>query len=157
MARWAYLPDTRRCIRTDPMAHSLPEIPTCFATCSIGSEAIESLDSSRKASRRRASPPPSYRCPICSPSHVESSAETSIEKTMTLCSVGPEVKDLCSKMGLEILMLQPISNFEGWPEGSDEREDAWESARGWIRIMQAVGTSMLRVSEPCWLCFWSQT
>jgi sugar phosphate isomerase/epimerase len=44
-------------------------------------------------------------------------------------------------------MLQPFSNFEGWPEGSSEREDAWSRARGWRDIMSAVGTDMLQVGS----------
>ena len=44
-------------------------------------------------------------------------------------------------------MLQPFSNFEGWPEGSDGRKDAFERARGWIRIMKACGCSMLQVGS----------
>jgi hypothetical protein len=43
------------------------------------------------------------------------------------------------------MMLQPFSNFEGWEKGSREREDAFARARGWIRIMRAVGTDMLQV------------
>ena len=42
------------------------------------------------------------------------------------------------------MMLQPFSNFEGWPEGSKERADAFGRACGWTRIMRAVGTDMLQ-------------
>ena len=45
-------------------------------------------------------------------------------------------------------MLQPFSNFEGWPQGSKERGDAFSRAKGWIQIMQAVGTDMLQVRLP---------
>jgi sugar phosphate isomerase/epimerase len=62
-----------------------------------------------------------------------------------LCVAGSEVKKLCERYGLEIMMLQPFSNFEGWEKGSREREDAFARARGWIRIMRAVGTDMLQV------------
>ncbi len=43
-------------------------------------------------------------------------------------------------------MLQPFSNFEGWPEGSKKRDDAFARAKGWIEIMHVVGTDMLQVS-----------
>lgn len=65
----------------------------------------------------------------------------------SLCSAGTEVKKLCEKNNLGIMMLQPFSNFEGWPKGSNERKDAFERAKGWIRIMEAVGTDMLQVGS----------
>jgi sugar phosphate isomerase/epimerase len=64
----------------------------------------------------------------------------------SLCSAGAEVKSLCKQHNLKIVMLQPFSNFEGWPHGSKERNDAFARAKGWIKIMQAVGTDMLQVS-----------
>lgn len=64
-----------------------------------------------------------------------------------LCLAGVEVKKLCEKYKLGIMMLQPFSNFEGWPQGSKEREDAFSRARGWISIMEAVGTDMLQVGS----------
>jgi sugar phosphate isomerase/epimerase len=62
-----------------------------------------------------------------------------------LCSAGVEVKALCKKYNLGIVMLQPFSNFEGWPEGSKERDNAFARAKGWIEIMHAIGTDMLQV------------
>lgn len=54
-------------------------------------------------------------------------------------------KAMCDAKGLKVLMLQPFSNFEGWAEGSSEREDAFRRAKGWIKIMEAAGTDMLQV------------
>jgi sugar phosphate isomerase/epimerase len=64
-----------------------------------------------------------------------------------LCKVAAAIKEECGKRNLGIMMLQPFANFEGWPEGSDGRKDAFERARGWIRIMQACGTDMLQVGS----------
>ncbi|KAF2134336.1 xylose isomerase-like protein [Dothidotthia symphoricarpi CBS 119687] len=64
-----------------------------------------------------------------------------------LCTVAADIKKQCDERSLGIMMLQPFSNFEGWPEGSDGRKDAFERARGWIRIMQACGTDMLQVGS----------
>ncbi|KAF2876265.1 xylose isomerase-like protein [Massariosphaeria phaeospora] len=64
-----------------------------------------------------------------------------------LCTVAAEIKRECQKRKLGIMMLQPFANFEGWPEGSDGRKDAFERAKGWIRIMQASGTDMLQVGS----------
>ena len=69
-----------------------------------------------------------------------------------LCTVGREIKTLCHDLGLEIIMLQPFSNFEGWPRGSMERDDAFRRAAGWIEIMQATGTDMLQVRKPGRIC-----
>jgi sugar phosphate isomerase/epimerase len=64
-----------------------------------------------------------------------------------LVTVAQEIKKLCAQNNLKVLMLQPFSNFEGWKEGSEEREDAFRRARGWVGIMEAVGTDMLQVGS----------
>ena len=51
-----------------------------------------------------------------------------------------------SYYNLKIAMLQPFSNFEGWPTGSAQRAAVFQRAHGWIEIMQAVGTDMLQVA-----------
>ncbi|KAF6820077.1 xylose isomerase-like TIM barrel [Colletotrichum plurivorum] len=66
---------------------------------------------------------------------------TSLSEATTL------VREQCKKLGLEIMVLQPFSNFEGWPRGSQERKDAFERARGWVEIMSAAGTRMLQVGS----------
>ncbi|KAJ9155822.1 Xylose isomerase-like TIM barrel [Coniochaeta hoffmannii] len=65
----------------------------------------------------------------------------------SLISAGAEIRKLASTHNLKILVLQPFSNFEGWPRGSSERADAFARARGWISIMDAVGTDMLQVGS----------
>lgn len=64
-----------------------------------------------------------------------------------LCTAAKVVKSQCDAKGLKILILQPFSEFEGWPEGSDERKDAFDRAKGWIKVMEACGTDMLQVSS----------
>lgn len=54
---------------------------------------------------------------------------------------------MCDAKGLKILILQPFANFEGWPEGSDERKDAWTRVEGWVKIMHAAGTDLLQVGS----------
>ncbi|KAK5134319.1 hypothetical protein LTR08_006748 [Meristemomyces frigidus] len=65
----------------------------------------------------------------------------------SLCSVAKLVKSMCDAQGLQILMLQPFSNFEGWPADSPERKDARARAEGWFRIMSALGTEILQVGS----------
>lgn len=62
-----------------------------------------------------------------------------------LCEAGAQVRSLCDGHNLKVVMFQPFSNFEGWPEGSRERDEAFARARGWIRVMEAVGTDLLQV------------
>jgi sugar phosphate isomerase/epimerase len=62
-----------------------------------------------------------------------------------LCAAAREIKNHCRAAKLDIIMLQPLSNFEGWPKGSRERAVAFSRATGWIEIMQACGTDMLQV------------
>ena len=64
-----------------------------------------------------------------------------------LCKAAREVHSMCKELKLEIMMLQPFNNLEGWPKGSPERQDAFERAEGWIRIMQAAETDMLQASR----------
>lgn len=65
----------------------------------------------------------------------------------SLCSAAKVVKTMCDAKGIKVLMLQPFANFEGWPEGSSERSDAWTRAEGWMSIMEAAGTDMLQVGS----------
>ncbi|TQN65259.1 3-dehydroshikimate dehydratase [Colletotrichum shisoi] len=65
----------------------------------------------------------------------------------SLCEAGKLVRALCDRKKLQIMVLQPFANFEGWPRGSKEREDAFARARGWMEIMTAVGTDMLQVGS----------
>jgi sugar phosphate isomerase/epimerase len=65
----------------------------------------------------------------------------------SLCKAGKALRAMVEGHGLKILVLQPFSNFEGWPHGSQQREDAFARARAWIDIMEAVGTNMLQVGS----------
>lgn len=68
----------------------------------------------------------------------------------SLCDTAKEVRRECQMLDLKIVMLQPFGNFEGWDtdkeEGRKGREDAMQRAKGWIRIMEELGTDMLQVS-----------
>ncbi|KAM0279368.1 hypothetical protein ACHAQH_004633 [Verticillium albo-atrum] len=57
------------------------------------------------------------------------------------------IRSLCQASNLAIIVLQPFSNFEGWPKGSPRREEAFARAKGWIGIMEALGTDMLQVGS----------
>ncbi|KAK1149182.1 hypothetical protein N8T08_006402 [Aspergillus melleus] len=64
-----------------------------------------------------------------------------------LVQIAGEVRELCRDHGLEVMMLQPFANFEGWPRGSREREDAFRRARRWIAVMGKLETKILQVGS----------
>ncbi|KAF1810064.1 3-dehydroshikimate dehydratase [Eremomyces bilateralis CBS 781.70] len=68
-----------------------------------------------------------------------------------LSTAARALRQECKTLQLEIMMLQPFSNFEGWDpeseEGRSKRENAFARAKGWIRLMQDLGTDMLQVGS----------
>lgn len=126
-------------------ASSFDSIPTCYATVSIGTPDTP-LDKKLEAIAGAGFQGIELGFPdLLSFASKSQNKEVQAQDFDTLCDVGREVKQLVEKNGLRIVMLQPFSNFEGWDEGSDGREDAFRRAKGWIRIMEAVGTDMLQV------------
>lgn len=57
------------------------------------------------------------------------------------------VKAMCDAKHMEIMLLQPFANFEGWKEGTDERKDAFKRLDGWIKVMKAAGCKTLQVGS----------
>ena len=123
------------------------KIPTCFASCSIGHDPkTYALPAKLKAISGAGFDAIELSMPdLLAFANEHLQKEVGPKDYDDLCEVGKEVKKLCAKHNLKILILQPFSNFEGWPENSRCREDAWDRARGWMRIMEAVGTDMLQV------------
>lgn len=64
-----------------------------------------------------------------------------------LVKAASNLKPILEKEGLEVMLLQPFANFEGWPADSPERKDAFQRLEGWTRIMQAVGCKTLQVGS----------
>ncbi|KJX95549.1 3-dehydroshikimate dehydratase like protein [Zymoseptoria brevis] len=64
-----------------------------------------------------------------------------------LVEAASNLKSILEKEGLEVMLLQPFANFEGWPADSPERKDAFQRLEGWTRIMQAVGCKTLQVGS----------
>jgi sugar phosphate isomerase/epimerase len=129
------------------MASDLSSIPTSFATCSIGA-ASDPLEKKLRAISSAGFQGIELAFPdllTFANSHLKREVqETDYD---AICEAGREVKKLCADIGLKIVMLQPFANYEGWPEGSKEKTEALERAKGWIRIMEVVGTDMLQVGS----------
>ncbi|SPO06883.1 related to dehydroshikimate dehydratase [Cephalotrichum gorgonifer] len=64
-----------------------------------------------------------------------------------LCDGAAQIAKLCEANGVKITLLHFFGSFEGYPEGSPEREEAFASARGWIRIMEALGTDTIEIGS----------
>ncbi|KAI5892604.1 xylose isomerase-like protein [Schizophyllum commune H4-8] len=126
----------------------IEQIPTSFATCSIGYAPSHTLPKKLDAIHQAG-----FQAIELSFPDLQGFAKEYLKRDVpeddyeALCEAGKRVKELCAERKLHILMLQPFANFEGWPEGSEERKNAFERAKGWIRIMQAVGTDMLQVGS----------
>lgn len=128
-------------------AQSLKSIPTSFATVSVGTPSddlepkLKAISSANFQAIELGFPDlVTFASKHCGHEIKENDYDS-------LCTAASEVKKLCEKYALKIMMLQPFSNFEGWPKGSTEREDTFERARGWVRIMEACGTDMLQVGS----------
>ncbi|KAL8977119.1 MAG: hypothetical protein Q9205_007011 [Flavoplaca limonia] len=126
---------------------SLTSIPTCYATVSIGTPTTP-LDQKLAAIASAGFQGIELGFPdLLSYASQTYNKDVDAQDFDTLCEAGRNVCTMCQEAGLKIVMLQPFSNFEGWPEGSEGREDAFRRAKGWIQIMQAVGTNMLQVGS----------
>jgi sugar phosphate isomerase/epimerase len=126
------------------------KIPTCYASCSIGHDESHTLPKKLEAIAAAGFDAIELSMPdilTYGQQISDSGAEIDPKDYATLRSVGQKIGELCKKEGLKILILQPFANFEGWPRGSKEREDAWERAKGWMSIMEATGTDMMQVGH----------
>ncbi|KAL2410521.1 hypothetical protein ABEF95_003193 [Exophiala dermatitidis] len=127
------------------------KIPVCYASCSIGhDDSKHTLPAKLKAIADAGFDAIELSMPdilTYGQQISETKSEIDPKDYETLQSVGREIRKLCQEHGLKILILQPFANFEGWPKGSDERKDAFERARGWMSIMEAVGTDMLQIGS----------
>jgi len=125
---------------------SLSQIPTCYATCSLGRPS-DPLPSKIKAISSAGFNGIELAFPdLQAFASSRAGRDVGAEEWDALCEAASEVKKLCQELRLEILILQPFSNFEGW-KGQKEMGDAFERAKGWIRIMEAAGTDMLQLGS----------
>ncbi|KAK1752801.1 xylose isomerase-like protein [Echria macrotheca] len=122
-------------------------MPVAFASCSIGSpkhtlhQKIEAITQNKFTGIELSFPD------LISYANQHFGREIAEDDYPSLCEAATLVRHLCESHNLQILVLQPFSNFEGHPRDSPAREDAFARARGWIRIMEAAGTKMLQVGS----------
>ncbi|KAI1500019.1 3-dehydroshikimate dehydratase [Biscogniauxia marginata] len=124
------------------------KVPTCYATCSIGHKESHTLPLKLKAIADSGFDAIELSMPdILAYGKMLNGEDPGSKDYDTLVEIGKVIKAQAQEHNLKILMLQPFANFEGWPKGSKEREDAFARAEGWIRVMEAVGTDMLQVGS----------
>ncbi|KAK7962901.1 uncharacterized protein PG986_003726 [Apiospora aurea] len=131
-----------------PIRYQASEVPTSYATCSIGYQESHTLPLKLKAIADAGFDAVELSMPdILAYGKMLNGSEPDPKDYDALVEVGHAVKAQMVEHGLKVMMLQPFANFEGWPRGSTERADAFERARGWIRVMEAVGTDLLQVGS----------
>ncbi|KAK3328718.1 xylose isomerase-like protein [Apodospora peruviana] len=124
-----------------------PKLPVAFTSCSIGlprhtlHQKIEAIKTAGFSGIELSLPD------LVSFASRHFARDVADDDYETLREAAKSVRQLCSSHGLEIIVLQPFSNFEGWPAGSKERDEAFARAKAWINIMEAVGTDMLQVGS----------
>lgn len=134
--------------RSSMASYKGQRIPTCYATCSIGHKKEHNLPAKLKAISEAGFEAIELSMPdILSYGQELRGKDVDAKDYSTLSEVGSEIKKLCQQNHLKVLMMQPFANFEGWPKDSEKRKDAFERAKGWMDIMEAVGTNMLQVSD----------
>ncbi|RYP00669.1 hypothetical protein DL764_006443 [Monosporascus ibericus] len=131
-----------------PIEYQGVKVPTCYATCSIGHKDSHTLPLKLKAIADAGFDAVELSMPdILSYGKMLNGEEPDPKDYDKLVQVGKAIREQVRLHNLRILMLQPLANFEGWPKGSEKRKDAFERARGWMRIMEAVGTDMLQIGS----------
>ena len=123
-------------------------MPTCYASCSIGHAEAHTLPLKLKAIADAGFDAIELSMPdILSYGKMLNGEEPDPKDYDTLVEIGKSIKEQARLHNLKILMLQPFANFEGWPEESAERTEAFDRVRGWMRVMEAVGTDMLQIGS----------
>jgi sugar phosphate isomerase/epimerase len=59
------------------------------------------------------------------------------------------LKSLAASHGLEVIILQPMSQYEGWVEGSHRSHWVREKAKRWLPLCSKLGVTYLQVRTPC--------
>ncbi|KAH7012498.1 xylose isomerase-like protein [Microdochium trichocladiopsis] len=122
-------------------------IPISFATCSIGSYSHPALPEKLNAICSAGFDAVELAMPdLLAYGKFLNGEEPDASDYDTIVEVARAVKALAEEVGVGILMLKPFVNFEGWKLGlqDSEREDAFARARGWLMVMEALGTDMLQ-------------
>lgn len=62
-----------------------------------------------------------------------------------LYSHATTLKDLARQHGLELLIMQPFNQFDGWPKGHEREEWVKRKAERWLKLCSMLGVDYLQV------------
>ncbi|BCS04748.1 sugar phosphate isomerase/epimerase family protein [Aspergillus luchuensis] len=128
----------------------ITSIPLSYATCSLGSPSTTPLETKLTTLRSASFTGIELAFPdLLAYANTHNPGTTQILPTdyPALIHAAASIRSLCESHNLRTMMLQPFANFEGWPRGSAEREDAFSRAKGWSEIMEALGTDLLQIGS----------
>ncbi|KAM0228305.1 hypothetical protein ACHAPO_010849 [Fusarium lateritium] len=126
------------------------EIPISFASCSIPMKIKASLPDKLNAIRNAGFDGIELSMPdIISYGELLSGSSPEEDDYDTLADIAKQIRSLTDELGLKIMMLQPFANFEGWKKGThdERRQQAFDKAKGWIKVMEAAGITLLQVGS----------
>ncbi|KPV75552.1 uncharacterized protein RHOBADRAFT_26896 [Rhodotorula graminis WP1] len=126
---------------------SLAAVTLCYASCSLGKPTDPLPDRLSHLSSAGFSQIELSFPDLQAYASVLENRDVGDKEWDVLARAAEGVKALLDERRLRCFILQPFGQFEGWPEGSDERKDAWERVEGWIKIAKAVGTDTLQVGS----------
>lgn len=123
-----------------------PKVPTSYATPSLGMHASHTLPRKLTAIATAGfdGVELGFDDLLAFARDFHKNPELATDDYDALCSAAADVRRICDTKKLTVLVLQPFSNFEGYTGA--RRDAVFEKARGWLRIMDAVGCDMLQVS-----------
>jgi sugar phosphate isomerase/epimerase len=127
------------------------QIPISFASCSIPMKIKASLPDKLGAIRKAGFDGIELSMPdILDYEKLLSGSQPKEDDYDTLANVAKQIKSLTDQLGLKIMMLQPFANFEGWKKGEhdEKRKQAFDKAKGWVKVMEAAGITLLQVNPP---------
>ncbi|KAK5993788.1 3-dehydroshikimate dehydratase [Cladobotryum mycophilum] len=125
-------------------------IPTSFASCSVPKAVGGSLPDKLKAIRDAGFDAIELSMPDIMEYGRELRDDLLVETDYDdVADVASKIRIITQELGLDILMLQPFARFEGWSKSKhpEERKDAFNRARGWMKVMEAAGTTMLQIGS----------
>ncbi|KAM0315333.1 hypothetical protein ACHAPQ_011605 [Fusarium lateritium] len=126
------------------------EIPISFASCSIPMKIKASLPEKLRAMQKAGFDGIELSMPdVLGYGELMNGSQPKEDDYDTIADVAKQIKSLTDELGLRIMMLQPFANFEGWKKGEHEKErkHAFDKARGWIKVMEAAGITLLQVGS----------
>lgn len=125
-------------------------MPTSFASCSLTYRPGQTLRDKMSAIRDAGFDAMELAMPdILAFAEADTGTKPDERDFDSIVPVAERIKDIAAGLGLGILMLQPFARFEGWSESlfQRQRQDALLRAKGWMSVMEALGTELLQVGS----------